>query len=387
MNKLMLIFLAFVFLFAVPFGFVSAQVTPCDPTSNMACEELITEPGHGAVELCNNCFVCGANDGVCPAWYSTGEVGDNISVLLRKGELDRPATNSYIGGTDFATPNDACNYFGGEVLSIEAKSNYDDVWGPPSIGENDLVGPLSNYVRVNCTNVPARPSCDICVDPDCHTMLKGVAYAPVTGGAEPIPIPGVNVFVVPRYNPDNNDLHRYNVSLSDGSFEISNAYSGEVTVYCSAEGFDSVEKNVTLLPGYNIVDCRMPSGVCDADCTFPSAQFGVRVCSSACQGQNGCDFGENIPPEDTITADDLMGACDGRIPGTFRELHVERDEAAGTVTVTGVVCCTNYPEVRTYPLFNIFDSDDITNLLTRRFNKLLPDGSPVFLNIVVYNKR
>ena len=385
MNKKLLFMLAF-FVFALAI-FVSAQ--PCNPNSDTsACGFLISNLGHGAVELCKNCFVCGAEDGVCPAWYSTGvQSSDPFEVLLRKGTVDRPEGGGAADSIAYAFGNVACNYFGGTFSEAKTKQSFNDEWETSGILGFDNMDSRDDYVKAVCLNVSARPSCDVCVDPDCHTVLKGMVYVPGTDGFSPFPVYNASITVLPRFNETAVGLNRSAKSNPDGSFVVPDAYSGEVNVYCTAEGYEYISREITLKPGINIVDCPLRHGTCDANCTVPSAQYGVRVCDRDCQDVNGCDFNQSeYIPDDLMGIDmyDLMDACHGRPQGFFYELNVTVDKDSGKVNVTGVECCNEYPFIKIYSLFSL--GDDVTNLLTRRFNKLLPDGSPIFLNILVFNK-
>lgn len=407
-------FIAFADLMETPDEFlISEYLGPCDINNNHSrCGELISEVGHGAVELCEHCHICGYEDGVCPAWYSTGAVSDELfNITLRKGRNDRPQYDTPIVPASFKkfeinydTGKEACEYFGGIFHSAYSKEFYEDNWAlNDGIGESTSMSGRTDYVFALCENTSLRPSCDVCIDPDCKTSLVGAAYTyHKDSGIEELE--NVSIIVLPAYDEEELYLRRNATSNADGSFEVENAYSGEVYVYCLAEGFTPTREKITLKPGKNIVDCRLSHAECDEDCTVPSGlHYGVRVCSKYCDGRNGCDYGHGFQiTDDQGNTENLTGpipsgplvfnrtsikdAAHGRQPGYFHKFHEIVDQANDRVRLIGLETCNDYAAFRTYPLFNVQAGDDISSLLTRRFNKILPDGTPVFLNIIVYNK-
>lgn len=354
----------------------------CTLSTLGGCGAFITTPGHGAVELCNNCFACGGiQDGVCPAWYSTGEIGQNVNVTLRFGNQsqDRLTGASFEYYVSYSTPKEACSIVGGQFFRAYVKNNYEDAWTLTVMGENTNVSTNTNYVMVECNNVPRTPSCDQCIDVDCTNEVRGLAYESilVNGVVEKAPLEGARMTIVSRFSPDNQNLTRMGEANAQGEFNILNSYSGNVTVICTANGYEPVVQNVTLKSGKNLIDCRLTEATCDANCTVPSAQYGERVCDQRCQGINGCSFG----PVDT--RDDAIKACDGRTQGFFSELGTQ--VLGGQVVVSGYNCC-NTPASKSYPIFDISDSNDVSHLITRSYNKILEDGSAVVLNLIVYKK-
>lgn len=389
---------------SIPDHFLPPELNPCDENTHQSrCGIPINQPGHGAVELCGDCYICGFDDGVCPAWYSTGIKSEElINVTLRKGTTDRPDLDQEYQ-INYNTAGDACDFYGAEFDYAIRKDLKEDDWTiDASIGENTPMSARNDYVIAFCGNVSRRPSCDVCVDPDCKTDLFGTAYTydEVSGV---MPLQNAIVQILPAQDEEESHLYRNATSNADGSFEVENAYFGEVYVYCLAEGFTPTKRKVTLKPDKNIVDCRLEHAECNADCTVPSGlHYGVRVCSKYCEGINGCDYGHgfeidngagytiNILDEPTpsggltFNKTDIMDAAHGRPQGYFHKFHEIIDEANEQVVLIGLETCNNYAVIRTYALFNV--KADVQSLITRSFNKILPDGTPVFLNIIAYDR-
>jgi hypothetical protein len=361
-----------------------ANSAPCNTGDTGRCGQTINTKGHGAVELCNNCFACGEIDGVCPAWYSVGDVSGDDLIVDMKIRHDVPyrlsTPDDYV--FMYTTGDDACNYFNADFKEAQTRAEETNSWttNPVITGTTDIsiIGYDSLYVRAVCENATKRPSCDECVDPDCTTELRGVTYKIGTGG-NPEAVEDVNITIIPQIsNTRNNASYMFSV-LSDnqGQYDMNDAYSGEVSIRCTKESYDWVEKNVTLVPGKNIIDCQMKRAECRDDCTLPSAIYGERICAAECDGIGGCNF--------PTTPFSFIDACDARPLNFFQPVTTVINETLGTITEVGARCCTTL-ENRTYSLFNIDDNDDVSRLITRSYNKILQDGTPVFLNIIVYNK-
>lgn len=379
MNKKITTKISFSILIIFSIIFILTQINTatamCNPLSTQSeCGVLITTKGHGAVELCNNCFACGADDGVCPAWYSTGEIGPNMNVTLRLGNADRPSETTNGATIAYLTPKDACDQFGAQYLGeAYSKVNYAHSWTSYTLAETDIIDSTNRYIKVTCENVPKTPSCNICVDPDCSNKLTGMAYEVLDDGNTNI-IENAVITILPQSAAaDQTQMRREAVSNNQGFFEVENSYSGEVRVLCAAAGYVPTTQEVTLKPGNNIIDCKLAEAACTAECTLPSSTYGQEVCASECQGRGGCDFG----------GDYFMNACTNRPINYFYENNTYIDD--GVVYVEGISCCKT-PATKTYPLFNIDDTSDVSNLITRRYSKVLSDGTSVFLNIIVYNK-
>ncbi|MFP4567368.1 MAG: hypothetical protein ACLFN8_00335 [Candidatus Woesearchaeota archaeon] len=375
-NTITLLILTVFMLILMNLNLTSAQCT-----GNGPCGQDITTPGYGAVELCSTCYECGEIDGVCPAWYSEGDgSSDDFEVELRVGTTNRLTTDVnheiiYVNGSD------ACKYFGGTFKEAQTKSNYDGEWVINSgINDGTNMTGQTDYVRAICENIVQRPSCDECVDVDCQTELIGAAYVTSDSGLQQ-PIENATIMIYPQneFLEGNTSFIKNTSSGSNGLYNLTNAYSGKIRFVCSAATFDPVYREVTLRPGKNIIDCPMTRAECQSDCTLPSAQYGERMCSRECDGHNGCEFSSDVD-----TANILMDACDARPLGFFQEL--ETTTADGIINVTGVTCCNNYPISQIYSQFSVGEDNNVSRLLTRSYNKILQDGTPVFLNIVVYNK-
>ena len=360
-----------------------ANSAPCDIGNTGRCMETIDTKGHGAVELCNNCFVCGEIDGVCPAWYSVGDVSGDDLIVDMKIRHDVPyrlsTPDDYV--FMYTTGDDACDYFNADFKHAQTRAEETDSWTTimAITGATDISsGYDSLYVRAVCENATKRPSCDDCVDPDCTTELRGVTYRIGTGGTLEA-VEDVNITIIPQNEHTRNNASYMFSVLSDaqGQYDLSGAYSGKVSIRCSKQAYDWVEKNVTLLPGKNIIDCHMKRAECRDDCTLPSAIYGERICAAECHEVNGCFFPQ--------TPYNFTNLCDARPLNFFQQITTITNETLGTITEVGARCCIT-PENKTYSLFDIDGNDHISRLITRSFNKILPDGTPVFLNIIVYNR-
>lgn len=346
--------------------------------SNTACSTAITTPGYGAVELCNDCFICGANDGVCPMYYAAGGETKTIEILLRKGS-DRPGMLGADHTITYTTPNEACAQFAGTYKSAKRKSTKTGTWVPDSsITETTQINELNRYILIECENVPKTPSCNDCIDLDCGSEIRGAIYEQGTNN----PIRDSTILIRPQLETirQNTAYERVVVPDAEGKFTIPNAYAGNIQVICSAQGYTPVTKEITAHLGKNLVDCEMTKATCAADCTVPSSNYGERVCSSECHGQNGCNF-QNT---------DYMNACHLKPEGY---IHIFNETISGGWVITqGVRCCnTQYDDKK--PIFNpelptttTTPGGKIANLITRKYNKVLEDGTPVILNIIVYNK-
>ncbi|MCC7574306.1 carboxypeptidase-like regulatory domain-containing protein [Candidatus Woesearchaeota archaeon] len=345
---------------------------PCGVGTQSVCGVSINTPGHGAVELCNNCFVCGADDGICPSWYSKGAINeDNLTVLLRKGTIDRPAETEYSAA--YNTGNEACEHFGGTFLVAETKTYRSDLWeinysflGHYNVNNYDM------YIRAICGNILTTPSCNECVDPDCTASIKGIAH---TGDGNTVKDAVVVIIPQNEIQKANEPLFmRSNTTNEKGEYKISNAYSGKVTMLCSAIGYEGTARNITLLAGENVVDCNLGHASCDEHCTIPSSRFGERICAKECQGENGCDFNSTI----------AMNACDRRPINFFHQLN--STILSDYIQIEGILCCNTFPHIINRTIFRVNPETEISDLLTRRFRKALPDGTPMDLHIIVYNK-
>ncbi len=334
-----------------------------------ACGEGVDVQGHGAVALCeSDCFVCGASDGVCPEDFSDGSTRDGVEMLIKVPVDERP-----VGFTDyqsnFETGNEACSETGGTCVEVQ-ESPDGDSWGA---SYNTCDTPWTfmsddNYYRAICDDVPVTPSCSICADPDCRTNLRGYAYDINTNE----PLENALIGVTSAFN---NDVFYLETSESDGSYDFEVA-RGQLQFSCGYDKYYPVaDQEINLQRGSNTVDCALEGASCTQDCTLPN-EFGVDICRSECEGDNNCVYQTTEFEGETYDARDI---CSNRPLGSFQ--NIGRINNTHTL---GVTCCSGSFTTVYNPRFTI-DADNVKNLLTREYRRLL-DGEPVTVKIIVYNE-
>ena len=349
---------------------VQAQTNPCTENTENTCGYPITQTGHGAVELCEYCYVCGAEDGICPAWYSTGERHENpVEVLVRKGTQDR-LNVSDDKTIVHNTPQQACESIGGTFQApARVRNQKEDDWQDDATkGATTPMSEETQYIKARCVNVPIRPSCDECIDVDCITELKGAVYTQRGGGYEGLKNATV-ILGSDKYH-FNEEYERRNRTNEDGEYEILNAYMGNVEITCLADGFKPKTKSVKLVPGNNIVDCELEEDTCTQDCYYAASG----ICSKDCEGFNECEF----------PTDEIKDACHSR-PQGFVHVFNANPLGDGLIEVNETVCCNNDYRTREVSEFRPQPSNLIRNLITRSYSKIFLER-PTDLKIIVYDK-
>ena len=141
-------YLLVLFLILLTFPFASAQ--SCSAMNSVCGGPLDSGLGFGAVEICGNCYVCGANDGFCPedfydssnqlqgscSYCSDPDCGANLTVSV-KDNFNSPVSGadievSYISNSVSVSPkvSDANGesmfsiYSGKSITVMVSKSNY-----------------------------------------------------------------------------------------------------------------------------------------------------------------------------------------------------------------------------------------------------------------------
>lgn len=376
-NSTLITSALFLSFFVMAFLVVPLVEAQC-ASSDRACGEIVTEntPGFGAVELCDNCFVCGEADGVCPSLYSDGTIVTKHMVMKVPNAPIPGYTNA--DAINYDVGNDACSVIGGTCTSIQ-QSTDGASWSSAS-GLNcaaNISGVAPHlYIRAVC-NAPKTASCDECPDPDCNTTLKGVAYDASTNQ----PMQNVRVRLHAPNNPANIDSSTY-TSIS-GVYDSDEpdflSVTGNLVVTCTHPQFLPHVENVYLQPERNIVNCRMERADCTPECTIPDRD-GVYRCSEVCHGVEGCNYPTIDHGGTSYQPEDIAAMCDGVKPGTFIPIGTHPSDEN---RVVGVECC-NSETSRFMPRFRL-EGDDIRNLITRNFRKEL-DGVPVTLKIIVYSR-
>ncbi len=363
MKKTILFFAAFILVLF----HVQAQ-SGCDPDGKGYCGVSITQEGYGAVELCEDCFVCGEDDGVCPEDFTSGELLEEVYMLLKPPVGDRPSgftNHSY----NFEDGNTACQEIGGNCVYIEESAD-DDLWSSSGLDCNSNVDDEDKdlYYRAVCNDVPRTPSCGYCIDPDCKTTLKGYAYDNATDE----PLEGAPVLISTEINPE---VYSSGESDSDGSYEF-DSVRGNLNFSCGYDRYYPIQDQpVELQRGSNVVDCALEEAECGPDCTLPN-EYGVDICRSDCDGRNGCEYQNTTFQEEDYHAVDV---CDGVEQGSFEVIGREN-----STHVKGVTCCTGEFEYKFSPEFNL-NADDVSSLLTREYRRVL-DDEPVTVKIIVYEE-
>ena len=358
-------------------------ITLAEPSGEVsACGFPIENSGHGAVQLCNVFYTCGAADGVCPEDYSDGTLenrSERMEVMMYYGYPDRPDTSSFTDNSlIYNTGLQACEVIGGGCQSIQYSDDYGENWqalGSVSCSTNIDGNPNVDNVMVKavCNNVPRTASCSLCPDPDCLTSVRGVVYD--VNSSQPLDNAGV-VFTTPTPGID------YSTRTDEeGAFGLNTA-RGNLTVMCGADGYFPINKDGFFIRGENIIDCPLQEAQCTADCALPNA-FGEMICRSDCQGRGGCEYDtyttSDFSGDDTLVTYNASELCDGARQGTFRRVG-----RINSTHVFGADCCSNGFIEKKVPLFNL-DAENVRNLLTRNYLRLL-DDEPVTLKIIVYDR-
>ena len=356
----------------------------CTISTQNVCGQPIQNQGHGAVELCDNCYVCGAADGICPDDFSDGTIlpqsDDRTRVTMKIGTDQRPEGEIFTSN-DFrlihSTGNEACEAVSGTCSEILTKTSPGGTLTPAGISceTSVLSESFENYYVAQCQNVLRTASCANCPDPDCaDAQIKGLAYDKDTGDL----LSNSRITLKHSTNTMINNLNLNAISESDGSFEFE-GIRGSLTVQCSTEGYDPVTFTKNIVRGTNIIDCPLGEAQCSTQCTIPNDQ-GQEVCRASCDDRNECGFNTGIFEEVEY---DFAEVCDGRRVGSFVILGREN-----STHVTGVECCTGVLESVRRPQFSmdeIEQQEGIRNVITRDYNRDLEDET-VTVRIVVYER-
>lgn len=338
----------------------------CTASTSSYCDGNIDQDGKGAVELCENCFVCGADDGVCPELYSDGSVETRTErrTMFMKASTsssERPSVEN-AHTLIYNTGNEACAVIGGECLRVEQRTTMDASGSWSTTGGVTCSTDISSnphYYQAICQGVPRTASCDNCPDPDCLASIRGVAYS----AHDVRPMEDVRIQIRSRDNPDVD----MTIAEAPSQFVIDPSWRGNLVMECTRPGYLPYIRDIRVQPGENIFDCRMEEAQCTPECTLPHID-GQEVCRSICQGQNGCDFGAD------------PSICEGRTPGST----VITDHDYNDTHVQGVVCCDGAIEPIFRPRFQL-SGDDIRSLITRDYRREI-NGVPVTLKIIVYSR-
>jgi hypothetical protein len=352
----------------------------------------IYTPGYGAVEICEVCFQCGKEDNVCPEHFSDGQIESNTELLTMPMRVKRdtysPELNKY--SVMFDSGNLACMNISGDCNYIERSSNNID-WVADARGCTFDVGLDStslDYFRAICTNTPRRAGCYNCPDPDCKTILTGIAYNEQTLNRMD------NVQV--RITSKNNSIISITTnSAYQGNYTMYDAITGYVDVTCTKNGYTGPSKTVLLKPGKNVFDCPMINNTlnCSPLCYIDDGS-GQRFCSAECDGINGCNM-----------TSEAMTECNGR---RYNEtLYMRSDILLDPIyscvyeSVQSLVCCQGNYTYKNYTVFaptgcsptvppepfGTFSVDsNVSNMLTRTYKKEM-NGRSITLSIRTYSKK
>ena len=372
------IFLLFLIASLVPFTTSALLCTALTPS--VCPGNTIYNLGFGAVELCDNCYVCGAADGVCPDDFSDGTIldqnDDRTRVAMKIGVSSRPQGEIFESNNFrliHSTGNAACASIGASCSSILTKQNTNDAFEPATeISCSDSVELLNftNYYTAQCENVPRRGNCLNCPDPDCGAQVRGLAYDRNTGNL----IPGARIVLTSNANTQINNLDLGAIT-SSGTYEF-DGVRGRLNVQCSYEGYNPISFTKTLTLGTNIIDCPLERAQCTPQCTIPDAS-GNEICRASCDESNSCGY---LSGEFNGMNYNFADICDGRRVDSFVVLGREN-----STHVQGVTCCTGALESIYRPQFSLQEQNNIRNVLTRDYSRQIEE-EPVTVRIIVYER-
>ncbi|MFT4261464.1 MAG: hypothetical protein ACMXX9_03455 [Candidatus Woesearchaeota archaeon] len=347
------------------------QAQACDPDSDEACGSFsITEPGTGAVQLCENCFICGVSDGVCPEDFASDEmetVPERLRIQLKGDNTIRPNDfDEY--SIIYNTGDEACPILGGTCQSIE---RYDgESWNASSITCSQDISNEEEALRAVCTNVPRTAGCYNCPDPDCTNTLRINTFDSTTG--EPIPRASL------RFTPENPQSTVSPIEIvvnEDGKLET-DGIRGNFNVECVKENYEPFDiESLFIHRGTMIIDCPLREASCNENqCTIDNVD-GVPICRSFCEGQNNCSF--NMPYSEVLDQNiSIADTCNGRPAGStvtlgrINDTHVEVAQ-----------CCNQDTQIISRPILEI--SGDVSDLLTRDFVRTL-NNEQITVKIAIY---
>ena len=347
----------------------------CDPGSDVSCGLPIDTDGQGAVQLCEDCFVCGASDGVCPEDFASNEpetVFERTVVQMRTDTtpfIDNPYDNPVI----YYTGNLACANISGNCSVVEQNNN--GTWESSGFSCSDTVTQNGLELRARCTDVPRTAACYNCPDPDCITEVRGLLYN------SDYPDEGVDdaLIIFKPVNPES--PQRFEGRTNNlGLYSFNEAPRGNFTYECLKVNYEPYYGQAFLIRGENIVDCPMRPAACEDNpmCSMFDVD-GQPVCRATCEGEAGCVFNQTIEVEryqDTPISVNASTLCDGRRAGAA--VTVARHNETH---VTAIQCCTGIPTYIERPQLQI--TGQVTDLITRDFVRIL-DDEQVNVKIIVY---
>lgn len=367
-NKTKILFTT-ILLLLIP---ILINAAPCDSATNSVCEgQTITTPGYGAVQLCEECFICGGlSDGVCPEDFASEEPETNqqrLRLLLKTDTNLRPDTEDLFT-TIYETGADACPTLGGTCSFIEELTS--SGWTTSSVNCNADISNRPNAHRAVCENVQRTAGCYNCPDPDCRATVRGIAFNSETGEI----LEGARLRLRP-VNP-NSPVQPINIQIdNDGRYEEL-GIRGNFNLECVKENYDVHNVDVFVSRGENIFDCPLREASCnDGLCSINNIE-GVPICRAFCEGQENCAFEQSLTSPFSGQFLNLSQICDGRRAdsvvtlGRINETHVE--------TVT---CCNQNPVATLRPSFDL--TGEVSDLITRDFVRIL-DDEQVTVKIIVY---
>jgi len=385
---------------ALTSSFASASTgRECNETSESIRSDYcggvsIYTPGYGAVELCQVCHQCGLSDGVCPEDYSDGRNETNFEERVLNMRTRRDVFFGDAYAVAFQTGNIACSNISSTCVYIQNSS--DEVnWenfplGGCSYNVSTVLIANNQYFRAVCEGVHMAPRCEYCPDPDCGTILSGMAYRLIDGVA----LSDVNIFI----NSSNNTRLTLSVNGStnyNGLYTMP-AITGYVNVNCQKAGYFTYSTLKYLKQGKNIVDCKMQEiGLaCTPDCYYIDGA-GNRICSAACDGKNGCVMSELA--KDT---------CDGLpyLRSVFLNSTVILNETdnCSYENITSLTCCKETITNRISGIYApggcgggsepispedylLYNEGNLSHMLVRNYKKEL-NGQTLTLSIRTYIK-
>ncbi len=309
---------------------------PCselDDFDGLACgQQISSADGRGAVDICENCYVCGVEDGICPEDFFSSINSMGVSCE----NCADPDCTGCVNGT--VRVNDS-----GVLLPASGAEVYAYY---PSFGGRRLLSTAdsSGYFQANVMSYEV-----------------------------------INVEV--EYRDSNGEVYLSDLIpiTTDRSFECAPIYSLYTPPASSPD--DPDDPVDPPLPGDNDTVILDPSP-CQADCTRGPG----RTCDVSCEGVNDCSFASSAD----FPLEDVLDAVDGQMPGTRITLGQTVDCDAGAATSSYLYACEGAIQTDVTPVvggqcssqFSRIDNP-IENLITRT-QRVWFDGEPVEVVIVVW---
>lgn len=387
MKRFILLITALVISAPVVFGAV------CTPSTLNACSVNISQDHNGGVELCSDCFVCGADDGVCPEDYATGEIEtreERMYVPLRAANGLRPG-NDYYQNNDraniYSNGDQACAEIMGECSMIYSFTESGG-WDKNQEGiECDTSTTSSSFnenlnYRAICEDVSRTASCGLCSDPDCLSEIQGFVFSENESTGD---LTALESALVSTYHPANTglDIESFSGSSNEWGYYNFEGMRGQDILFCGADRHNPKFGNSDVIRGDNIVDCMLSPASCNSNCTLPNRR-GEAICRSDCDGKKGCDY----PNEEEITLQSgrtlnvsAKEYCAEQRLGSFSRVGRMNETHVG-----GFRCCTGEFTTVFSSRLNIDVTANVRNLITREYSRVLDtDDTPVKLIIIAYD--